>query len=121
MTKQYAPSSLGRYLKETPLIRRFLASPENNDLLRMYESVVEEFSSQIIAKRKDYRTFDAMHELFDRFVVQRRDPVLRQHAHKRFTRAMLFYMYWNCDIGETGDATTNLNIRTLTVLSSICR
>jgi ABC-3C protein len=36
-----------------------------------------------------------------------RDPILRQHAHKRLTRAMLFYMYWNCDIGETGDAQTN--------------
>ena len=29
-----------------------------------------------------------------------RDPVLRQHAHKRLTRAVLFYMYWNCDIGR---------------------
>ncbi len=34
-----------------------------------------------------------------------RDPILRQH--KRLTRVMLFYMYWNCDIGEIGDATAD--------------
>ena len=33
-----------------------------------------------------------------------RDAILRQHAHKRLTRAVLFYMYWNCDIGEVDDA-----------------
>jgi len=105
-TKQYAAEQLKRYLKETPQIRRFLAAPENNELLRMYESVVEEFQLKIIAKRKDYQTFDEiMNYLID--LLFERDPVLRQHAHKRLTRAMLFYMYWNCDIGETGDATTN--------------
>ena len=36
-----------------------------------------------------------------------RDPVLRQHAHKRLTRTVLFYMYWNCDIGEVGDASSD--------------
>ena len=35
-----------------------------------------------------------------------RDAVLRQHAHKRLTRAVLFYMYWNCDIGGLEDVTT---------------
>jgi hypothetical protein len=106
MTKPYAAEQLKRYLKETPQIRRFLAAPENNELLRMYESVVEEFQLKIIAKRKDYQTFDEiMNYLID--LLFERDPVLRQHAHKRLTRAMLFYMYWNCDIGETGDATTN--------------
>ena len=23
---------------------------------------------------------------------------------KRLTRAVLFYMYWNCDLGDSGDA-----------------
>jgi hypothetical protein len=36
-----------------------------------------------------------------------RDPVLRQHIHKRLTRIVLFYMYWNCDLGEEGDAATD--------------
>jgi hypothetical protein len=106
MTKEFADYQLRRYLKETPQIRRFLAAPENTELLEMYESVVEEFQSKILSKRRDYQTFDAvMNYLID--LLFDRDPILRQHAHKRLTRAMLFYMYWNCDIGETGDAQAN--------------
>lgn len=103
MTADYAKAQRKRYLKETAQIRAFLAAPENLELLRMYESVVDEFQLKIIAKRKDYQTFDAVMEyLVD--LLFNRDPVLRQHAHKRLTRAVLFYMYWNCDIGEVGDA-----------------
>jgi hypothetical protein len=106
MTEQFSAYQVKRYLKETPQIRRFLAAPENIELLRMYESVVEEFQSKIISKRKDYQTFDeVMNYLID--LLFARDPILRQHAHKRLTRAILFYMYWNCDIGETGDAQAN--------------
>jgi hypothetical protein len=36
-----------------------------------------------------------------------RDPILRQTKHKRLTRTVLFYMYWNCDIGKVDDAETN--------------
>mgnify|MGYP001369170022 CR=1 FL=1 len=106
MTADYAKAQRRRYLKETAQIRAFLAAPENIDLLRIYESVVDEFQLKIISKRKDYQTFDEMMEyLVD--LLFNRDPVLRQHAHKRLTRIVLFYMYWNCDIGEEGDATTD--------------
>ncbi|MBI2312394.1 MAG: hypothetical protein HYU77_07830 [Betaproteobacteria bacterium] len=106
MSDEYAKALRKRYLIETTQIRTFLAAPENLELQRMYESVVDEFQLKIIAKRKDYQTFDEVMEylvdlLFDR------DPILRQHAHKRLTRAVLFYMYWNCDIGEVGDAETD--------------
>jgi hypothetical protein len=103
MSADYAKAQRLRYLKETAQIRTFLAAPENLDLLRMYESVVNEFQLKIIANRKDYQTFDKVMEyLLD--LLYHRDPVLRQNAHRRLTRAMLFYMYWNCDIGETDDA-----------------
>ena len=102
MTDDYAKAQRKRYLKETTQIRAFLAAPENLELLRLYESVVDEFQLKIIAKRKDYQTFDEVMEyLVD--LLFNRDPILRQHAHKRLTRAVLFYMYWNCDIGEAGD------------------
>lgn len=103
MSAEYAKAQRSKYLKETAQIRTFLAAPENFELLRMYESVVDEFHLKIIAKRKDYQTFDdVMEYLVD--LLFNRDPVLRQHAHKRLTRAVLFYMYWNCDIGEVSDA-----------------
>lgn len=106
MSADYAKAQRLKYLKETAQIRAFLAAPENLDLLRMYESVVDEFQLKIIAKRKNYQTFDdVMEYLVD--LLFNRDPVLRQHAHKRLTRAVLFYMYWNCDIGEIDDAATD--------------
>jgi hypothetical protein len=106
MSANYAKAQRKKYLKETAQIRAFLAAPENLELLRMYESVVDEFQLKIIAKRKDYQTFDEVMEyLVD--LLFNRDPILRQHAHKRLTRAMLFYMYWNCDLGEVDDATAD--------------
>lgn len=106
MTAAYAKAQRQRYLKETAQIRAFLAAPENFELLRLYESVVDEFQLKIIAKRKNYQTFDhVMEYLVD--LLFNRDAVLRQRDHKRLTRALLFYMYWNCDIGEVGDAEAN--------------
>ena len=105
MSPDYAKELRKRYLKDTAQIRTFLAAPENMGILRSYEAVVEEFQLKIIAKRKEYQNFDVVMEylldlLFDR------DPILRQKGHKRLTRTVLFYMYWNCDIGEVADAST---------------
>jgi hypothetical protein len=106
MTDSYAKAQRHKFLKETEQIRAFLAAPENIDLMRTYESVVDEFQLKIIAKRKDHQTFDeVMEHLVD--LLYTRDPDLRKHGHKRLTRAVLFYMYWNCDIGEVGDASAN--------------
>lgn len=104
MSASYAKWQCRSYLKETAQIHRFLAAPENRDLLLRYEAVVDEFQSKIIAKRKEYQTFDeVMNYLVD--LLFARDPDLRNH--KRLTRIMLFYMYWICDIGEDEDAEAN--------------
>ncbi|HKQ84907.1 MAG TPA: ABC-three component system protein [Steroidobacteraceae bacterium] len=106
MTPEYAKAQRKRYLKETTQIRAFLAAPENLDLLQLYESTADEFQLKVLAKRKDYQTFDhVMEYLVD--LLFGRDPILRQRGHKRLTRAMLFYMYWNCDIGDIGDVEAN--------------
>lgn len=99
MDPDYAKEIRKRYLKETATIQAFLAAPENRDLLEKYESVVEEFQLKILAKRKPEQTFDAVLEyLID--LLFARDPVLRKRGNKRLTRAMLFYMYWICDLGK---------------------
>lgn len=104
MSAEYARGLRKRYLKETAQVKIFLAAPENDELLQMYESVVEEFQLKIVSKRKDYQSFDEVMEyLLD--LLFNRDPLLR--ANRRLTRVMLFYMYWNCDIGEGDDAATN--------------
>jgi hypothetical protein len=106
MTPQYAQALRKRYLKETSQIRTFLSAPENMELLRSYEAVADEFQFKIIAKRKDHQTFDEVMEYLLELLFAR-DPVLRQRAHRRLTRAVLFYMYWNCDIGQVADAQTD--------------
>lgn len=103
MTQDYAKALRRRYLKETAQIRAFLAAPENEEILRAYETVVEEFELKILAKRKDYQTFDEVIEYLIELLFSR-DALLRQRPHKPLTRALVFYMYWNCDIGTTVDA-----------------
>ena len=103
MSAEYATAQRKKYLKETSQVRRFLAAPENTELMQLYESIVDEFQLKLIAKRKDYQSFDQVME----FIAQQlfgRDPILRQRKHKRLTRILLFYMYWNCDIGKANDA-----------------
>lgn len=104
MSDEYASTLRKRYLKETAQIQVFLSSPENQELLQLYENVIDEFQLKIIAKRKDYQNFDSiMNHLFD--LLFARDPVLRRN--KKLTRVMLFYMYWNCDIGSEEYAASN--------------
>lgn len=106
MTDDYAKVLRKRYLKDTTQIQIFLAAPENLALMHMYESVVEEYQLKIISKRKDYQSFDEIMTYLMELLLNR-DPVLRQHPHKRLMRAMLFYMYWNCDIGKVDDDKTD--------------
>ncbi|WP_245278137.1 ABC-three component system protein [Methylosinus sp. PW1] len=103
MTAEYAKELRRRYLKDTAQIRAFLAAPENLEILKFYEVTAEEFQMKIISKRKSFQNFDAVMEYLLDLLFQR-DPILRQRQHKRLTRAVLFYMYWNCDIGEVANA-----------------
>ena len=103
MSEEYGKELRRRYLKETQQIKTFLAAPENADLLERYESAADEFQLQVLAKRKDYQAFDeVINYLID--LLLGRDPILR--ANKRLTRTVVFYMYWNCDVGLNHDPAT---------------
>ena len=104
MTPEYAKEQRRRYLKETQQVRTFLALPENAVVLRMYETAVDELQLKIVARRKDYQTFDRVMEYLTDLLFAR-DVALRRN--KRLTRVMIFYMYWNCDIGDNGDVETD--------------
>ena len=104
MSREYAKIQRKLYLKETAQIKTFLAAPENEELLVRYETASEEFQLKITAKRKDHQAFDEVMEYVADLLFNR-DPILRQN--KRLTRAALFYMYWNCDIGITENVETN--------------
>lgn len=103
MDSDYADIFRKKFLKDTAEIQAFLAAPENNELQKTYESIVDEFQLKILSKRKDYQEFNHLIEhLLD--LMYKRDAILNQRKHKRLTRAMLFYMYWNCDIGLEDNA-----------------
>lgn len=104
MSKEYAKQQLRRYLKETGQIQRFLAMPENEALLRHYETAIDEFQLKITSKRKNYQKFDEVMEYLVNLLFNR-DIILSRN--KRLTRAVLFYMYWICDIGKTDDVATD--------------
>ena len=97
MTEDYSKELRRRYLSHTNSIQDFLADPHNEDMQKKYDTAAQEFNFKIIAKRQDFQFFDAvMEHLVD---VLFRDPILTKN--KSLTRALLFYMYWNCDIGKT--------------------
>jgi hypothetical protein len=103
MSEEYGKEQLKKYLKDTAQIQRFLAAPENFAIMQQYESVVDEFQLKIIAKRRNYQYFDEVMEYLAELLFNR-DVVLSKN--RRLSKVMLFYMYWNCDIGKT-DASTN--------------
>lgn len=82
-------------------IKEFLADPGNERIRELYEDCAEDFDLKIVAHRQDHQSFD---RVFGHLVelLTARDPLLGRH--RRLTRAAVFYMYWNCDIGETQEA-----------------
>jgi len=104
MSEPYARTLRSLYLKDTQQIREFLSDPDNDQIRVFYESATADFQLKILAKKKAGESFDELFEYIYDLLVGR-DPVLA--ANRRLTRAMLFYMYWNCDIGEVPDAPSN--------------
>lgn len=101
MTKEFAQVLANRYLGLTRQIEEFLASPANWEELELYEAAVEDFQLKIVAHRSGYQSFDHVFNYLVDLLIKR-DGVLARNP--RLTRALVFYMYWHCDIGETPDA-----------------
>lgn len=101
MSEDYADGMRKLYLKETQEIHHFLSLPANTQLLKVYENAVDEFHLKIFTHQAEFDNFDkVMDYLFD--LLTNRSDVLKRN--KRLTRALLFYMYWNCDIGKSENA-----------------
>lgn len=100
MSETYARLQWTKYLKYVQQIKCFLAEPENeaNNILDTYQIVVDEFQLRITSERARFTSFDKVIEHLAEELYLSSNDIFRQH--KPLTRAMLFYMYWNCDIGE---------------------
>jgi hypothetical protein len=94
MTSEYA-NLIKKEIKNFNDIQAFLQSDDENRTL--YESVVTELNAKIVAKRKDYHTYDEIIESIYGLYVDR-DIDLKKH--KPVLRQLLYFMFWYCDIGN---------------------
>ncbi len=100
MSVEYSKTLMRLYASDLKPVKDFLSHPANEKTLALYEASVEEFARKIAAYRKDFADFDKLYEcVLDSLFA--RDGVLTRN--KRLTRVLLFYMYYNCDIGEVVD------------------
>jgi hypothetical protein len=100
MTVDFETALRRLYFGLMPDIRKFLYDPINDGFKAPYQEAVEEFNLKIIAKRAAYESFDDVFNYLLDMLIDR-SGILR--SNKRLTRAMLYYMYWNCDIGRDKD------------------
>ncbi|WP_119695811.1 ABC-three component system protein [Microbacterium halotolerans] len=98
VSADFAQQLSDRYLSYTPAIDAFLADPMNADLKEHYDTAVEEFQFKVLAAFDEHKSFDRIFNLLVDALV-RRDGILA--SNKKSLRALLFYMYWHCDIGKT--------------------
>lgn len=98
---EYAAIIAG-YIKDFEAdVRPFLAAPENATLLRHYQDTATDLNGFILAHRQDRHSFDQVLENLFRQLIDR-DYDLK--ANKKLTRTVLYYMYWNCDLGSESRA-----------------
>lgn len=86
-----------RYMPQFADVKKFLAKPESDAVLERYLAAAHEFEEQIVIHRKDYAEFDhVLIRVMD--LLFSRDSDLAKK--KSMTKLIIYYMYWNCDIGS---------------------
>ena len=77
-------------------INEFLTSPINEKFKKYYEETVDDLQAEIISNNTESHNFDEMLSQLYKHLIQV-DTDLKKN--KALTRAFLYYMYCNCDIG----------------------
>lgn len=86
-----------KYMPQFDSVKQFLANPDNKEILRSYQSAAEEFEEQIAIHRGKYQSFDEVLTRIKSLLTKRDGDLARQKA---LTNLVVYYMYWNCDIGK---------------------
>lgn len=101
MSDQFSSSIKRSYLSYVTQVENFLNDPQNFSLLDLYQNAIEEFQQTfIIPKQRELTYFDYVFNDLVELLISR-DHILA--THKRLTRILVFYMYYNCDIGNSKD------------------
>ena len=103
LSEGYA-NNIKKYVKHFGEIRAFLESPENEEYLNYYSLTAEEFEAKIIVFKGEMHTFDKVLEHLIAMLFSRDGDLAKN---KKLTRTMLYYMYFNCDIGTENEALSN--------------
>lgn len=101
MSEEFAKSLKRLYMQYVTQVKEFLEDPQNQKIQQLYQEAVEEFQIRfVLPQRTKLNYFD---EIFNELVelLVGRDTILS--ANVKLTRIMVFYMYWNCDIGLSKD------------------
>jgi hypothetical protein len=78
-------------------VHPFLGAPENAAFLRHYEDMAVDLEAFVLALRQERHSFDQVLDRLFRLLIDRDYDL---NANKKLTRTVLYYMYWNCDIGS---------------------
>ncbi len=89
------------YISYVLQVKDFLEDPQNEELQELYQESVEDFQLRfVIPRQQNLEVFDNIfNDLVELLIC--RDFILSKN--RRLTRIMVFYMYWNCDIGISKD------------------
>lgn len=91
------------YMSYARQVSEFLTDVQNVEILDHYQEAVEDFQLRFIATKqenKDQMYFDKIFNDLVELLINR-DHILSKNI--KLTRIMVFYMYWNCDIGISKD------------------
>lgn len=97
LSEDFAGYISRRFIPYFDSVKKFLASPDNDEAVGRYESAADEFEEQIAIHKKDYARFDDVLNRITSLLFKRDGDLARK---KRLTRLVVYYMYWNCDIGS---------------------
>ncbi|ATC60357.1 ABC-three component system protein [Vibrio anguillarum] len=78
-------------------IEDFLSMPDNDEHQQKYIETAEELHAKICIYKRDHHSFDQVIEKTIELIIDRDNDCRRNKA---LTRAMVYYMYYKCDIGE---------------------
>ena len=102
LSDEFAAFIRKNYLPRFADVKTLLANPRNEAILERYLAVVEEFKEQITLHRAQYATFDDVLVRITGLLFHRDGDLAR---HKALVKLVVYYMYWNCDIGSEVGAT----------------
>ncbi len=89
-----------RKIGEISEISDFLSHPDNSIYQEKYIESAEELAAKICVYKKEYHDFERILEVVIELLIARDSDLSRN---RKLTRIMVYYMYYNCDIGDNCD------------------